>query len=279
MTQTLTATADTYVDSSAPATAFGTRPPSAPTRRPTRYVFLRFDLTAVTGTITAATLRLHAQDNTNAPSPAGGTVRSITNNSWSEASTTFNNRPSTSGTTVGSFGAVTRNTWNQMNVLAVVGPGRCPQPVDHVVQHRWRLLRRTRERRQRTAAGADHHDTRSATTDGHGHRDPDRRHLRRGRHGRGDELRRRHVDHRRQLADAPGAAALRPWLGRRPSVRRSCGCTLRTTRTARVRRRDGHAGHRQLGRDHHELQQPAGARRMRSHRSARSRRTSGSSST
>ena len=136
MTLVITASADTYVDSSAPSTAFGTQTSISADASPTRYVFLRFDLSAVTGTITAATLRLHAQDSGNAASPAGGTVRKITGNTWSEAATTYNNRPSTSGTTVGSFGAVARNTWYQLNALAVGRVGHGRQPVDRLDQHR-----------------------------------------------------------------------------------------------------------------------------------------------
>ena len=100
VTQVVTASADTYIDSSAATTAFGTQATISADASPTRYVFLRFDLSTVTGTITAATLRLHTQDSTSASSPAGGTVRRITAASWSEASTTYTNRPSTSGTTV-----------------------------------------------------------------------------------------------------------------------------------------------------------------------------------
>ena len=77
------ASADTYVDSAAPATVFGTQTTISADASPTRYVFLRFDLTAVTGTISAATLRLHTRDTADAASPAGGTVRRITGNAWS----------------------------------------------------------------------------------------------------------------------------------------------------------------------------------------------------
>ena len=85
VTQVITASADTYVDSSAPSTALGTLTSLNVDASPTRYMFLRFNLSSVTGTITAATLRLHAQNSANAPSPAGGTVRKITSNTWSEA--------------------------------------------------------------------------------------------------------------------------------------------------------------------------------------------------
>jgi hypothetical protein len=123
VTQVVAASADTYVDSAAPTTVFGTQTTISADASPTRYVFLRFDLSAVTGTITAATLRLHTQDTASASSPTGGTVRRITGGSWTEASTTWNTRPSTSGTTVGSFGAVARNTTYGINALAAVTPG------------------------------------------------------------------------------------------------------------------------------------------------------------
>ena len=122
-TMVIPASADTYVDSAAPATVFGTQTTISADASPTRYVFLRFDLTAVTGTITAATLRLHTRDTADAASPAGGTVRRITGNAWSESATTFNNRPSTSGTTVASFGAVARNAWYQVNASSAVASG------------------------------------------------------------------------------------------------------------------------------------------------------------
>ena len=123
MTQVLSASADTYVDASTPSAILGAQTTLNADASPTRYVFLRFDLSAVSGTITAASLRLHAQDSTNAASPVGGTVRAITSTTWSEAATTYANRPSTSGTTVGSFGAVARNTWYQVNALAVAKRG------------------------------------------------------------------------------------------------------------------------------------------------------------
>jgi hypothetical protein len=123
VTQVLSASADTYVDASTPSTILGAQATLNADASPTRYVFIRFDLSAVGGTITAASLRLHAQDSTNAASPAGGTVRAITSTTWSEPATTYANRPSTSGTTVGSFGAVARNAWYQLNALAVAKQG------------------------------------------------------------------------------------------------------------------------------------------------------------
>src|SRR5688572_14371043 len=66
VTQVITASADTYVDSSTPSTALGTQSTLSADASPTRYTFVRFNLSAVSGTITAATLRLHTQNNTNA---------------------------------------------------------------------------------------------------------------------------------------------------------------------------------------------------------------------
>ncbi len=123
VTQVVSASADTYVDSGAASTPLGTQGSLSVDASPTRYTFLRFSVPTVSGTITAATLRLHTRDTSDAGSPAGGTVRRITSTSWSEAATTYNNRPSTSGTTVGTFGAVSRNAWYQLNALSVVASG------------------------------------------------------------------------------------------------------------------------------------------------------------
>ena len=77
---------------------------------PTRVAYLRFNLTALSGPVNDARLRLHVANVSGAQSPVGGTVAVVNNNSWTEAATTYNNRPTSFGPSVATIGAVSRNT-------------------------------------------------------------------------------------------------------------------------------------------------------------------------
>lgn len=118
---TLTPVADTYVNQSTPSTAYGSATQLVVDGSPTNRSFLRFDLTGVTGVISSATLRLHVADTASAASASGGSVSTVSA-AWSEAGTTWNSRPAT-GSTLGTFGRVSRNTWVQLNVTSAVAAG------------------------------------------------------------------------------------------------------------------------------------------------------------
>jgi hypothetical protein len=70
--------------------------------------------------VTSARLRLHTDDVSGAESPSGGTVSSMTNVTWSESATTWNNQPAVSGPARGGLGSVARNTWYEIDVTAAV---------------------------------------------------------------------------------------------------------------------------------------------------------------
>jgi hypothetical protein len=72
-------------------------------------------------TVGSARLRLHVANNSNGPSPFGGTVTRLTG-TWSESTTTYNNRPA-AGTAIASFGAVTQNAWVEIDVTSGVTAG------------------------------------------------------------------------------------------------------------------------------------------------------------
>ena len=98
-----TPVADTYVDSSAPDSGFGSASFMAVDGSPQKQAFLRFDLSGIGGgSVLGARLQLSNRD----PSPSGGRVWGMSSNSWTEGATTWNTRPAIDGPQLGSFGAV-----------------------------------------------------------------------------------------------------------------------------------------------------------------------------
>ena len=93
---------------------------------PVRESYLRFDLASLTGPVQEARLRIHVANVTDAESPSGGSVALVNNNTWTETAITYNNRPTTWGDTVASFGAVGRNTWVEVPVTHDRGHRRRP---------------------------------------------------------------------------------------------------------------------------------------------------------
>ena len=74
----------------------------------------------VSGTISSATLRLHARDD---PTSDGPALHSISN-AWTETRITWNNRPRTTGSAYGDLGAVATNSWVSYKVTrAITGNG------------------------------------------------------------------------------------------------------------------------------------------------------------
>lgn len=115
--------ADTYVDSSTPTTSYGTSTRLIVDSSPTRVAYLRFDLTALSGPVTDARLRIHVADVSGAQSPVGGSVVLVSNNSWTEAGTTYDTRPTSFGPSVATIGAVGRNTWVEVPVTGAFATG------------------------------------------------------------------------------------------------------------------------------------------------------------
>src|SRR5262249_33718589 len=91
--------ADTYVDQALSTTIFGTATDLDALGSPTvRQAFLRFNVVGVgTFPIDHATLHLTVQNAQTADGGDGGTINSITNNTWSEAATKWTNKPAIDG--------------------------------------------------------------------------------------------------------------------------------------------------------------------------------------
>ena len=120
-TTTLTTSADAKVDASVPTANYATaalRVDASPDVRS----YVKFDASALTGTVQSATLRIWA---TSAQS-VGFDVYGVGNSSWSENAITYANQPSSSISTtkLGSSGAVAAGTWKTVDVTALLsGPG------------------------------------------------------------------------------------------------------------------------------------------------------------
>ncbi|SNT63708.1 Calcineurin-like phosphoesterase [Asanoa hainanensis] len=118
-TTTFPPSADTYVQADTASTNYGTSTQIAVDNDPVRRMFLRFSVSGVSGTVSSAKLRLRTISG-NAGSNNGGSFRAMSNTTWSETGTTWNNQPAIDGTTVGSIGSVTANGWYEVDVTSVV---------------------------------------------------------------------------------------------------------------------------------------------------------------
>ena len=120
---TFTPVADTYVNSLNPTTNYGTATQLGVDKSEVKKLYLKFDLTGVTGTIASAKLRLHVQDVAGAESTNGGTYQLMSNTTWAETGPTYNNQPAIDGTALGTLGAVARNAWVELDVTGKITPG------------------------------------------------------------------------------------------------------------------------------------------------------------
>jgi hypothetical protein len=118
---------DAWVRSSSPMSNFGARPElSVRNGSQTVRSYLKFNVTGVIGAIQSATLRLRVTD----AGPNGGSVFRTSNNflatstPWTESGLTWNNAPPASGSALDAAGAVSANTWLELDVTsAITGNG------------------------------------------------------------------------------------------------------------------------------------------------------------
>jgi hypothetical protein len=119
-TATFTPVADTYVNSNSTGTNYGASGQLGVDNSPVKRMFLKFNVSGVTGTVSSVRLRLHVDNAFGAGSGNGGTYRSMTNTTWSETGVTWNNQPAIDGTFLGSLGSVSQNTWYELDVTSYV---------------------------------------------------------------------------------------------------------------------------------------------------------------
>ncbi|MFF4573950.1 DNRLRE domain-containing protein [Streptomyces sp. NPDC001410] len=118
-TTTFTPVADTYVQDSTPSTNYGTSTQFVVDNSPVRQSFLKFTVSGVTDPVTNAKLRIRTVSGNNGSSN-GGTFKAMTDTTWSETGTTWNNKPAIDGSTLGTLGSVVKNTWYEIDVTSLV---------------------------------------------------------------------------------------------------------------------------------------------------------------
>ncbi|MDP9301240.1 MAG: DNRLRE domain-containing protein [Actinomycetota bacterium] len=109
--------ADTFVRSDDPSHSFGSKASFSVDGSPTKHGLLRFTVSGVgSGTIHSATLRLYCLD----ASDKGGDFYRVANNSWQENTVTWNTEPVADPTSIASLGAVSVNTWYEVDLSSLI---------------------------------------------------------------------------------------------------------------------------------------------------------------
>ncbi len=117
----LSPVADTYVEQDRPNTALGRDPLLRADASPVRQMFLRFIMEDVAPFgIAAANLRLTVGATSSDASTAAGSVRTTSNHTWSETTTTYANRPTVDGPVLSTRGAAPANAVIDFDVRAAL---------------------------------------------------------------------------------------------------------------------------------------------------------------
>lgn len=116
VTTSVVAAADTSVRSDSPSKSYGSATALLVDGSPQRQSFLRFDVSGIAGRrVVDVRLRMYQVDK----SPTGGTVHTISSNSWSE-SITWSTKPAVDGPARATFGAVATGAWYEVSLGAVL---------------------------------------------------------------------------------------------------------------------------------------------------------------
>jgi hypothetical protein len=113
---TFSPAADASVSSSSPTRNYGAQSFIEADASPVKIAYLRFDVSGLSGTIGSARLRLQCTD----PSPFGGTIYAISDNSWQETTVTYNNRPAIDGPALDALGEVNVGDVVELDVTAAI---------------------------------------------------------------------------------------------------------------------------------------------------------------
>jgi len=114
-TATVVATADAYVTKSKPTVNFGTASKLRVRRNRVRS-YVRFDVAALPGPVSQATLRIRSAST----SAAGYEVRSVADSSWGEETITYSNAPAVSPAVTAVSGPIASGAWTSVDVTPLV---------------------------------------------------------------------------------------------------------------------------------------------------------------
>jgi hypothetical protein len=112
---TFTSIGDAYVDANNPANNYGALTTLRVDASPVIRSYLRFNVQGLNGTVTRATLRVFA----NSASSQGIAANSLSDNTWTESTLTFNNAPPL-GAVLGSSGSFGTGAWISIDVTAYI---------------------------------------------------------------------------------------------------------------------------------------------------------------
>jgi parallel beta-helix repeat protein len=116
---TLSPVADSYVEQRFPDATHGSEDRIRIDAHFPQTAYLRFDLTGLAGVVQSAILELKVKNESN----TGGTIHSVSDNSWDENTLTFNNRPVIDGPALDTLGPVVKNEIIQMDVTQAISGG------------------------------------------------------------------------------------------------------------------------------------------------------------
>jgi Calcineurin-like phosphoesterase len=108
---TVTANADSFVQSDVPTAAHGADPALYVDSSPAKVTYLKFDTSALAGkTLAAATLRISTTSSSSSGSPDTQVVHPVSDSGWTESGLTYNTRPAVGAANLGSVSATASNT-------------------------------------------------------------------------------------------------------------------------------------------------------------------------
>lgn len=111
----VTPEADTYADAGNPTTNYGSSSTLRTDASPLRVIYLRFNVTGVTTSVTKATMRMFASSG----SSVGHDVSDVADDTWLELGMTYENAPAI-GSLVASSGSFSSGTWIEVDVTSLV---------------------------------------------------------------------------------------------------------------------------------------------------------------
>jgi hypothetical protein len=108
---TVTANADSFVQSDVPTAAHGADTSLYVDSSPSKITYLKFDTSALAGkTLAAATLRITTTSSSSSGSPDTQVVHPVSDSSWTESGLTYNTRPAVGTANLGSVANTAANT-------------------------------------------------------------------------------------------------------------------------------------------------------------------------
>jgi hypothetical protein len=109
--------ADARIRADRPSSNFGSAITLSVDASPTQQILLRFTVSGIgSGTVASAKLRLYNVD----ASTAGGTFYQVPDDSWGETTVTWDTAPPADQIAIASLGAVTPNTWYEVDLTPIV---------------------------------------------------------------------------------------------------------------------------------------------------------------